>query len=187
MTDPYKRYRIDDLELLQSVRDQLHVAVNDNEVKRNNKGFHGLWYLGWPGSSKFWDLNPTFEERLTACVYPYHRPIMNCWIKFYSVGDHSGLHVDDVKSIGSAEEYDIGWTNSILIEQSDDIEGGDVVVAGDAGDEIANGASRLITMRHKSVGDVIAWDSELVHGVSRIEKGSRAALMITKKKKSQDG
>ena len=189
MTDePYMKYHIDDLELLESIRDQFWKSKEGDFVRRNRGGIHHEWYLGWPGETPWWDNNPGFAEKLKAITYPFDQPIINCWVKFYNTGEYSCLHTDDVKVIASSEEYKMGWTNSILIDQSPDLEGGDVVLAGDGWEQSFDQIkSRLITLRHKDIGDTIVWDDKIVHGISQIEKGYRATLIVVKKKESKNG
>lgn len=183
MTEVYKKYDIDDLELLESIRGHFWKSKDDDNVSRNTGGIHDECYIGWPGQGPWLDNNPKFAEKLQSLTYPFDQPIMNSWIKFYNAGEYSGLHTDDVKFIGGPKEYDLGWTNSILIEQSSEIEGGDIVFAGDGWEpNFKQLKSRLITTRHKNIGDNIVWDSEVVHGVSEIKQGYRMTLIVVKER-----
>ena len=193
MTEPYRKYKVEDLELLEFIRDRFWEKKSENGVRRNNGNIHDEWFLGWPGialvfgETTFWDNNPGIGEKLQALTYPFNEPIMNCWVKFYNTGEYSCLHTDDAKFIKGPKPYENGWTNSILLDQPSDMEGGDVVLAGDGWepnfDQIK---SRLITLRHNNIGDTITWNNEIVHGVSRIERGYRATLIVVKERKVND-
>lgn len=178
---PYMKYHVDDLELLEYIWDQFQKSKESNLVGRNLAKIHDEWYIGWPGLNPWWDNNQEVAEKLKALTYPFNEPIMNCTIKFYTTGEYAALHKDNPLIIKGAKPYKSGWTNSVLLHQSSDLEGGDVVLAGDGWDKEIG--SRLITMRHKNVGDTIVWNDEIVHGVSQIEKGYRAALIVIKERK----
>lgn len=182
---PYIKYKFDDIELLKTVRDEFWARKKEDKIKRNTGKIHDEQYIGYPGQGYWWEEHPGFAERVAAMTYPYGEPIQNCWVKFYNTGEYSCLHTDDIAFIGGAEDYSLGWTNSILLEQTDDIDGGDLVFAGDGWEpNFKQIKSRLITDRHKEFGDAFTWDSEIVHGVSKINRGHRMTLIVVKKKES---
>ena len=84
-------------------------------------------------------------------------------------------------------------TNSILLHQSSDLEGGELIFAGDSLDDTSDPVEvrdrpyntkhlmhRLELAKHEKVGDVIWWNAYTVHGVSRIKRGNRITFMIIK-------
>lgn len=180
MTDPYLKYNIDDLEFIEWMKS---VYYNSSDRIRRNKGnIHQQLYLGWENGGWFWHQYPDMLKKVEALTYPYGEPVQNSWIKQYNENDFSCLHKDEVDFIKIKDDYSVTWTNSILLEQSENIDGGMVVLAGDGWHKYNEINSRLITLKHEKPGDTIVWDSEIVHGISKINEGRRMTLIVIKGK-----
>ena len=185
---PYHNYKITDKDLLKFMMDQL--KLNPDKIKRNMGNIHDQLTLGWPGKDgmNFWDDKMEVFQKLCDVTYPYGKPIINSWIKIYNEGEYSCLHQDDINTIPSKDKVNATWTNSILIDQSEEIVGGTIVVAGDGWEpNFEQIKSRLFTFDHKEIGDTAVWDNDVVHGVSNLEKGYRITLIVIKEKDKNSG
>ena len=186
MQDTYLKLNVEDEEFITWIKVK-YEEYRKERLRRNTGKIHSEMYLGWlteeDKNGWFWKKYPEMFKRLEQITYPYGEPVINSWIKFYDEGEYSALHIDDVNFISQRYRHKITWTNSILLEQSEDLEGADVVLAGDGFEPTFEQLkSRLITQRHNKVGDNIVWDSEIVHGISKIEKGYRMTLIVIKGK-----
>lgn len=182
--DPHFTYRFKDPDFLNWIKGQFDIAKEKGAMSRNMGNVHHLLPIGGPLTpfSSFWGPYPEKLDLLTQLTYPYGEKILIVVIKHYTKNEYSSLHQDDPEAL-RISEYRSLWTNSILIDKSDDVKGGDVVIAGDGFEPDADHLkSRLITLNHEEIGNSIVWDSEAVHGVSRIEKGYRTALIVVKAK-----
>lgn len=155
-----------------------------------------------PGSepvSNNWDIDLHEElEYLKHNTYPFGADIYCHWIKTYDETHHHaggflGLHQDWGEFAHLKNEGKMLITNSILLHQSDDLEGGELIFAGDSFDNTKDNVSaqerpyntkhimhRMEVEKHKNIGDVMWWHGYTVHGVSRIKKGNRVTFMIIK-------
>lgn len=119
-------------------------------------------------------------------TYPYDSPIFNSWCVWYGEGAFLGLHMDP---FDSTDEKTI-FNTSILVHQSEDLEGGEVIVAGDIPDNASDAytyrkaaMTRLKVIRHDDIGSAVHWHPGTVHGVGDIRQGERITLMVLKKEK----
>lgn len=137
-------------------------------------------------------------DYLKEHTYPFGADILYHWLKVYDENQHHiggflGLHQDYHEFPELESKGEMITTNSILLHQSDDLEGGDLIFAGDAFDDSKDPVEvsdrpyntkhimhRMEIDRHKDIGDVMWWHGYTVHGVSRIKKGNRVTLMIIK-------
>ena len=137
-------------------------------------------------------------EYLKYHTYPFGADILCHWLKVYDENHHHlggflGLHQDHHEFPHLEAKNMMITTNSILLHQSDDLEGGDLIFAGDAFDDSKDPVEvkdrpyntkhimhRMEIDRHKQAGDVMWWHGYTVHGVSRIKKGNRVTFMIIK-------
>ena len=184
----YKKYSVDQL-ILSPFKVLISKELKKSKSNRLAPALvlsHTRLPLLWPGHNSdfgFWDKNPSLWEKLTKATYPFNEPIINCVIKIYYKGDSACLHTDDPKYHSHKKKYTKTFTNSVLLHQSEDLEGGDLVLAGDGWEPTHQQLqSRLVTMKHKTPGDAVVWDSDVIHGVSEIENGSRIVLIVIKGK-----
>ena len=127
-------------------------------------------------------------------TYPFGAPVKALWMKYYSAdmkdkngfGGFLGLHQDHFNFPDKAHQ--IMFVNSVLIDQSKDMVGGEIVLAGDSLEtrsvnirpiDTRDIMHRLKVIRQKP-GDVIFWNGLTLHGVGQIEKGDRLTLMVVK-------
>lgn len=132
-----------------------------------------------------------FEEN----TYPFGEPVRALWMKYYSAdmkdengfGGFLGLHQDHFNFPDKTDQ--IVFVNSILIDQSNDMAGGEVVLAGDSYDthdpkkrpiDTRDIMHRLKVVRQEKPGDVIWWNGFTLHGIGQIKKGNRLTLMVVK-------
>lgn len=91
-----------------------------------------------------------------------------CNIRYYPTGSFNNLHADNCKIVGGVIETMKSWTRTILVFLNDDFEGGELYFP-----------NQGITISPKK-GMMIDFDAgaEYIHGVKRITKGERFALII---------
>ena len=70
-------------------------------------------------------------------------------------------------------------STTLVIERSDDLEGGEIVLAGDSYANYEQFQSRLKVVNLK-VGETATWNGETVHGIGEITKGSRWVFVTFK-------
>lgn len=148
-------------------------------------------------NENFWDDYQDIFDYLTKNIHPIDAPIFDSWINIYqpnskmgtTKGEFFGLHqdkYDDPDSMGKS----IMHTTSILINATDDIKGGHIVLAGDSPDtglpenrwkDTRDIMCRLSVIEMKEPGERCIWNGETVHGVSEVEQGCRITLVIVKK------
>lgn len=136
-------------------------------------------------------------EYLKNNTFPFGEEINYHWVKSYDEsqgvnGGFAGLHHDHYP--WNVPEGKLLVVNSILLYRSDDLDGGDLVFAGD---EFVNddGTSeeklnrrydtrhvrhRLEICKHNTPGDLLWWNEYTVHGVARVKKGKKVTLLISK-------
>lgn len=162
----------------------------------------------------FWADHKDLYDYVEANTYPYDCQITGSWLKYvhesFKIGDNQGgfmgLHQDymyehaqtetndHVKSLKPGEEYII-HTNSIIVNTSDDIQGGELVLAGDSL-SIGGPAKRKTDTRDllyrlkvvdaKDTGALTVWNGLTVHGVAEVRKGWRTTLIVVKRSKFND-
>lgn len=137
-------------------------------------------------------------EYLKNYTYPFGAEVYCHWLKVYNENQHHlggflGLHQDYGEFPELKNQGKMMITNSILLHQSDDLEGGELIFAGDSFDNTKDKIKapdrpyntqhimhRMEIDKQKNVGDVMWWHGYTVHGVSRIKKGNRVTFMIIK-------
>ena len=72
------------------------------------------------------------------------------------------------------------WTTIILVEKTDDLVGGETVIAGDSIEGIRD---KLVVLRLENIGDSMDWHSETFHGLAEVTQGRRTVLVINKPEK----
>jgi hypothetical protein len=190
--EPGFTYKVENIELIETLKKEFYDQKKDfhpNRGKQNYEKYLGTIAEnnmgGWKGS--FWEGHRKLFHYLNSITYPSDPEYIldKTWMKYYPKGSFSGLHTENAdRSVGENQ-----YTNVILIDQSEDIMGGIIVIAGDSmeinyvnpnGKE--NIRERLITRFLKNPGDSIVWNGKTVHGVSKIEKGHRLVFVCTKTK-----
>ena len=171
--------------------DALKKAVLDHPSKRYNAS--GACVIGRGRSAKesgdcilawkdllgkdLWDL----LERIT---YPPELPIDGVAANIYEKGASFGLHIDGSYS-GDPENNIITYTNIIVLERSDDLEGG-LLVKTDlsflnpyiiSNIEFKNTPLEVLDLQE---GEMTFWDNTTIHGVSQVKKGYRMTIGIGK-------
>ena len=118
-------------------------------------------------------------EYIEEKTYPYDVPIAHFWFKRYEAGQWSGLHQE--KFLPWIEEDNKKWwTTIILVEKTDDLVGGETVIAGDSIEGIRD---KLVVLRLENIGDSMSWHSETFHGLAEVTQGRRTVLVINKPEK----
>jgi hypothetical protein len=186
------KYSLDDLSVIDFLKKEFfsdpNMIVVNNGKQNLERHFGTLRKYNVNGYERdYWENHLDIYNYLNENTYPRDPDyvITSSWIKYYKVGAFSGLHAES-KAWPSKE---IQYTNVTLLDQSEDIEGGQIILAGDSyeinwKDPNAKGnlRERLLTRFLKSPGESIVWDEKSVHGVSRIEKGHRLVFICIKNK-----
>ncbi len=140
--------------------------------------------------NEFWEQHVDLYNYLDSVTYPRDpNYVINCtWMRYYTKGCFSAFHQDQHLLLGHVVNQ---TTNIILIDRSDDLVGGVTVIAGDSFEFDRDDPNkpgqlreRLITKFMDKPGDAVAWNEKVVHGISRIERGSRLVFMVSKVPKS---
>ena len=140
--------------------------------------------------NSFWQERVDLYNYLDSVTYPRdpNYVISYTWMRYYTPGCFSALHQDQHASAGHVVDQ---TTNIILIDRSDDLVGGVTVIAGDSFEYDPDNPNqpghlreRLITKTMDKPGDAVTWNEKVVHGISRIERGSRLVFMTSKVPKS---
>jgi len=103
-----------------------------------------------------WD---TIQRKLLA-FHGSHAPVTNYFLT-YQKDSHARIHQDNPNTV-------LG-TAITLIERSDDLVGGDIVVS-----ESVNGKQRTIPQQ---VGDTVYYSPATFHGVTKVTEGYRKVLV----------
>ena len=155
----------------------------------------------WYGQEK---MKNAFGEDLlkyiTWMTYPYGSPIVACWSHLYEAGTgFMGLH-QDKEALGGFKKVttDSGsstwsggdypdplklWSTSLLIDKSDDMEGGELVLAGDGYEDYEKLGSRLKIVDLKERGQTASWNGETLHGCAEVTRGTRWVFVTFKEEK----
>lgn len=150
---------------------------------------HGRYqYKRWHGREQ---MKLAFGDYLfwyiTQMTYPYGDPINSCWSHLYKApSGFMGLHQDKEALTKIGENYPDPlklWSTSLLVTKSDDMEGGELVLAGDGYEDYDKLGSRLKIVNLKEKGQTASWNGETVHGVTEITKGSRWVFVTFKEEK----
>lgn len=144
-----------------------------------------------------WDQEiPEIMDYLEKNTYPPEGKTYTHWVNVYGKNDakksFKGLHQDSIPFMDHLnDKKNLLIVNSILLYQSDDMEGGEVVIAGDGPQTDTNDVSirkydtrdimsRLEVVQHKNIGDVIWWNCFALHGVASVTKGTRITMAYLK-------
>lgn len=128
---------------------------------------------GWP------EKHQELYEYIEKNTYPHDVPIAHFWFKRYEAGEWSGLHQE--KFLPWIEEDNKKWwTTIILVERSNDLVGGETVIAGDSIEGIRD---KLVVSHLEEIGDSMSWNSETFHGLAEVTQGRRTVLVINKPEK----
>ena len=155
----------------------------------------------WYGQEK---MKNAFGEDLltyiTQMTYPYGDPIITCWSHLYKAGTgFMGLH-QDKEALGGFKKVttDSGnstwsdgnypdplklWSTSLLIDKSDDMKGGELVLAGDGYEDYEKLGSRLKIVDLKERGQTASWNGETLHGCAEVTRGTRWVFVTFKEEK----
>lgn len=75
------------------------------------------------------------------------------------------------------------WSTTLLVTKSDDMEGGEIVLAGDGYEDLHKLTSRLKIVDLKEKGQTASWNGETMHGIAEITKGTRWVFVTFKEEK----
>ena len=127
---------------------------------------------------------------ITQMTYPYGDPITCCWSHLYKapsggMGMHQDKHAlkDHNWSKGNFRDPLKLWSTTLLVTKSDDLEGGEIVIAGDAYEDYDKFGSRLKIVDLKEKGQTASWNGETMHGIAEITKGTRWVFVTFKEEK----
>ena len=173
------KYSINNANLISKVK--AHFYSNKHLIENNSAEQNTQMEM-----DSFWEKNKDLYAQLNRTTYPKGNGyfILRSWLKYYDVNDFSGLHQEQDNPRSRKENE---YSNSILIERSEDLIGGDLVIAGDGQEFDYSGSvnennirERLLTRSVNTPGEVIVWDKYAVHGVAKVEKGHRLVLVCVK-------
>jgi hypothetical protein len=125
---------------------------------------------------------------ITQMTYPYGAPIISCWSHLYKAPSSSGMgmHQDkhalkdhDWSKDNSLDPLKL-WSTTLLVTKSDDMEGGEIILAGDGYENLHKFTSRLKIVDLKEKGQTASWNGETMHGVTEITKGTRWVFVTFK-------
>lgn len=192
---------------------QQHFKDNIDQTQLHRSGVHKVIHLGTIDEGSYWKQHQHDYYHLQGVTYPASEPIYNTWIKYvdskFITGDNGGgfmgLHQDFLyerkrNNEHLVDDYDpdtknLIHTNSIILDRSDDLVGGELVLAGDSmqigppadrGRDTRDLMYRLKVVHAKEIGDLTIWNGLTVHGVAEVTKGWRATLIVVKKTKYDD-
>jgi len=149
---------------------------------------------------------------IAQMTYPYGAPIISCWSHLYKApsgfmglhqdkevpggfkykghsGSGMGMHQDKHAlkdhnwSKGNFRDPLKLWSTTLLVTKSDDLEGGEIVIAGDAYEDYDKFGSRLKIVDLKEKGQTASWNGETMHGIAEITKGTRWVFVTFKEEK----
>lgn len=183
-------YRVDNLDLINTVKHEFYsnpALICHNNSKQNYQRYLGTLdqYKITGSENSFWNDHQQLFEYLNTITYPRDPSycINESWIKYYTAGDFSSLHAECGPWGGHCDQH----SNVILLDQSPDLEGGIIVIAGDSFDvdidnpyTKGNIRERLLTRILKTPGDAVTWTENVIHGLSKVDKGYRLVLVCTK-------
>lgn len=106
-------------------------------------------------TSPLWD---SVQEKLLE--FHGRRCIVTNYFLRYTVGSYAKMHMDNPNTVDG--------TAITLLERSDDLEGGDIIIVG-------NDKERKVVPQ--LVGETIYYDTAVVHGVSKVTRGTRKVLI----------
>lgn len=194
-------YQIDNQELFDTLKQEFYShpehMVSNGSKQNKSRSLGTLWpNKVWGFEHDFWESHVELFEYINSVTYP-HDPdyiVSETWLKFYEEGDFFSLHYDyplyldenpDAKDLHQ-------YSNVIMIDQSDDLKGGVLVIAGDSFNIDYFNANRkgfllerLYTKSLEKPGDAIVWNENTIHGVSKVEKGQRLILLCLKAHKDK--
>lgn len=156
-------------------------VLNNTEFKLHHRGKYkeAVWYYDKNVKRHFGEY---LHWYLTTMTYPYGAPIRACWSHKYEsnghmMGMHQDKHADSNNPDYEKNEY---WTTCCLIGKSEDLSGGEIVLAGDSIDDFEEFHSRMKIINLTEVGQTAMWNGNTVHGVTEIKSGSRWVFVVYK-------
>jgi hypothetical protein len=195
-----------DTDKLSPIVDYSYKVIDDMGIHKS--GVHKTIPICDPQFDSFWSENQDLKKYLECMTHPFDEPIYNMWVKYYSCdykvpgsnGGFFGLHQDytyerprdkDYQIIDkSLDEKHLMFSNSVIIDVSDDIEGGEIVLAGDSSGtgkvsqrliDSRDIMHRLKVIKANKPGDHTVWNGYTMHGVAELSKGWRMSLLVIKK------
>ena len=175
--------------------DRPHSGRKHTAPRPNQRGAIGL------RGSEFWGPIEDIFDRLEKQIYPYENPIEHIYINIFNTTNpdkpsYMSLHVDGHSAINNPEslytEDYITYISSILIDKSEDFEGGEIVIAGDHFRDVPedirpedpkNLGFRLKVERQNEIGDTVQWNCFTYHGIAEVKSGKRIAMVVHKRAK----
>ena len=130
MNDGYRQYQVEHVDFLKEFRNHFWRVKNKElpGIGRNATNLNDRVFLGWPGTpydeNNFFEKNLDLWKKLEEVTYPFGKPIIGVALKFYQTNEYSPLHFDGLTISPYNKEVTASWTNSILLEKSEDMEGG---------------------------------------------------------------
>lgn len=180
-------------------------------VKWNHR-HHKVYVTGCMENDKtgFWSKHPDLYKYLEENTFPYDAPIHDSWISYLSQETdnernrfmflHQDFTYDRPRNANNMlNDEDLAYNsetllhvNSIILDTSEDMDGGELVLAGDSleslrclpqdrGKDTRDLLYRLQVVPARNIGDLTVWHGLTVHGVSELYKGWRSSLIIFKR------
>jgi hypothetical protein len=191
LVEPGFTYTVDNPALIDLLRneyfnnpDKVRINATKQNLQRQLGTVDECNLAGLPQT--FWNSHKTLFYELMDVTYPRdpNYIITATWMKCYCAGHYSGLHHDFGEAYGGEDFY----INVIMIDQSPDLEGGVLVLAGDSEDfqlspDRASIRDRLDLNPFKIPGEAIVWNPQTIHGVSQVKQGHRLIFACAKVRK----
>tara|TARA_A100001037_G_C15120833_1_gene623723 strand:+ start:138 stop:776 length:639 start_codon:yes stop_codon:yes gene_type:complete len=122
--------------------------------------------------------HPKEVERVRKSFESYfeNEKLNQCDLLYYGKGQHFSLHRDNDSKDPTANVGGAGrnWSCSTLIHQSEDLEGGDLLVYGPFSPERRETRPRVIRL---NIGQSVFFPSHWYHEVTPVTKGERIVLV----------
>lgn len=137
---------------------------------------------------KIWKemLGPELWDYLEENTYPYDGEIMNICGNYYVEGAYFGLHFDGTNGYNHERDKDlVAYTNLIVLDKSEDLEGGLLVLADLSAlaeyiDPKMKFTETPLEVIDPVVGEIVKWNAKTLHGVTQVKKGHRFSLGVGK-------
>ena len=144
-------FTTDEVEYLKLLHKQLPTTFHNQDVNLFHINKTNINHIDNPQ----WDViqNKLFDFHGRRC------PVTNYFLR-YSIGSYAVVHRDNPITVDG--------TAITLLDRSDDLEGGDIITVGE--DKQRKTIPQL-------VGQTVYYDSAVIHGVSKVTKGTRIVLI----------
>lgn len=134
-----------------------------------------------------WKIDPKLEQYselfkyVESVTYPYDKPILVTWMKWYGPGHFAGMHQDQYGYYAQTDDSGLLWYITSIVIDSKDLVGGELVIAGDTSflnTHVISERMKVLNITEPGYG--ACWNQYTQHGVAEILEGERITLMVAK-------